>query len=42
MMENPLVVLYLVDRTLVQVGWQISLARFRTFIPWFGIGMLRI
>jgi hypothetical protein len=41
-MENPLVVLCLVDRTLVEVEQQIPLMRFRAFIPWFEIGMLRI
>jgi hypothetical protein len=39
--ENSLVVLCLVNRTLVEVEWQIPLARFKTFIPWFEIGMLR-
>jgi hypothetical protein len=29
--ENPLVVLCLADRTLVQVEWQVPLARFRAF-----------
>jgi hypothetical protein len=36
MVENPLVLLCLVDRTLVEVGWQIPLVRFRAFIPWVG------
>jgi hypothetical protein len=35
MMENPLVVLCLVDGTPVEVEWQISLLIFRAFIPWF-------
>jgi hypothetical protein len=39
--ENLLVMLYLADRTLVEVEWQTPLARFRTFIPWFMKGMLR-
>jgi hypothetical protein len=39
MVESPLVVLCLADRTLVEVGWQVPLLRFRTFIPWFVIGM---
>jgi hypothetical protein len=39
--ENPLIVLCLVDRTLVEVEWQTPLVRFRTFIAWFEIGMLR-
>jgi hypothetical protein len=29
--ENPLVVLCLVDRTLVEVEWQTPLMRFKTF-----------
>jgi hypothetical protein len=29
--ENPLVVLYIVDRTSVEVEWQVPLARFRAF-----------
>jgi hypothetical protein len=29
--ESPLVVLCLVDRTLVEVGWQVPLARFSAF-----------
>jgi hypothetical protein len=33
MVENPLVVLCLVDRTLVEVECQIPLVRFRVFIP---------
>jgi hypothetical protein len=41
MVENPLVMLCLVDRTPVEVEWQTPLARFRAFIPWFEIGMLR-
>jgi hypothetical protein len=41
MVENPLVMLCLVDRTPVEVEWQISLVRFRPFIFWFEIGMLR-
>jgi hypothetical protein len=41
MVENPLVVLCLVDRTPVEVEWQTPLVRFRTFIPWFESGMLR-
>jgi hypothetical protein len=50
--ENPLVVLYLADRTLVEVEWQVPLVRFNSsvmlsgyhlglFIPWFMKGMLR-
>jgi hypothetical protein len=39
--ENPLVVLCLVDRTSVEVERQVSLMRFRAFIPWVEIGMLR-
>jgi hypothetical protein len=39
--ENLLIVLCLVDRTLVEVEWQTPLMRFRAFIPWFEIGMLR-
>jgi hypothetical protein len=35
MMENPIEVLFLVDRTLVEVKWQIPLVRFRAFMPWF-------
>jgi hypothetical protein len=31
MMENPLVVLCLVDRTLIEVEWQVLLARFLVF-----------
>jgi hypothetical protein len=42
LMENSLLVLCLVDRTLIKVEWQIPLTRFRAFIPWFEIGMLRI
>jgi hypothetical protein len=38
-LENLLVVLCLVDRTLIEVEWQVPLAR--TFIPWFMNGMLR-
>jgi hypothetical protein len=41
MVENPLVVLCLVNRTPVEIEWQIPLVRFRTFIPWFEIGMSR-
>jgi hypothetical protein len=37
--ESPLVVLCLVDTTPVEVEWQVSLVRFRTFIPWFVIRM---
>jgi hypothetical protein len=33
--ENPLVVLCLADRTLVQVDWQVPLARFRDFYTLF-------
>jgi hypothetical protein len=40
-MENLLVVLCLVDRTLVEVEWQTPLVIFRAFIPWFESGMLR-
>jgi hypothetical protein len=39
--ENPLAVLCLVNRTPIEVEWQIPFVRFRTFIPWFEIGMLR-
>jgi hypothetical protein len=39
MVKNLLVVLCLVDRTPIEVKWQFPLARFRTFIPWFMIGM---
>jgi hypothetical protein len=39
--ENPLVMLCLVDRTPVEVEWQTPLVGFRAFIPWFKIGMLR-
>jgi hypothetical protein len=39
--ENPLVVLCLVDRAPVEVEWQTSLTRFSAFIPWFMSGMLR-
>jgi hypothetical protein len=39
--ENPLVMLCLVDRIPVEVEWQTPLARFRAFIPWFMSGMLR-
>jgi hypothetical protein len=31
MVENPLVMLYLVDRTPVEVEWQTPLVRFRAF-----------
>jgi hypothetical protein len=31
MVENPLVVLCLADRTLVEVGWQVPLMRFMAF-----------
>jgi hypothetical protein len=41
MLENPLVVLCLEDRTSVEVKWQIPLVRFKVFIPQFEIGMLR-
>jgi hypothetical protein len=41
MVENLLVVLFLVDRIPVEVKWQTPLTRFRAFIPWFEIGMLR-
>jgi hypothetical protein len=41
MVENMLVMLCLVDRTSVEVEWQVPLMRFRAFIPWFEIGMLR-
>jgi hypothetical protein len=41
MLENPLVVLCLADRTSVEVKWQIPLVRFKVFIPQFEIGMLR-
>jgi hypothetical protein len=30
--ESTLVVLYLADRTLVEVRWQVPLVRFRTFL----------
>jgi hypothetical protein len=40
MVENPLVVLFLVDKTPVEVKWHTPLARFRAFIPWLKIGML--
>jgi hypothetical protein len=33
--ENPLVVLCLADRTLVEVDWQVPLARFRDFYTLF-------
>jgi hypothetical protein len=36
-----LVVLCLVDRTLVEVEWQIPLTRFRAFVSWCEIGMFR-
>jgi hypothetical protein len=39
--ENPLVMLCLVDRTPVEVEWQTPLMRFMAFIPWFINGMLR-
>jgi hypothetical protein len=39
--ENPFVVLCLVDRIPVEVECQTPLARFRAFIPCFEIGMLR-
>jgi hypothetical protein len=35
--ENPLVVLCLVDSAPVEVEWQNSLARFRAFIPYFEV-----
>jgi hypothetical protein len=41
MVENPLVVLCLVDRAPIEVEWQTPLTRFRAFIPWFESGMLR-
>jgi hypothetical protein len=37
--ENSLVVLCLVDRTLVEVKWQVPLVRLGLFIPWFMIGI---
>jgi hypothetical protein len=37
--KNLFVVLCLVDRTPVEVEWQIPLMRFMTFIPWFVIRM---
>jgi hypothetical protein len=40
-MENPLVMLCLVDRTPIEIEWQTPLTRFRAFIPWFEIEMLR-
>jgi hypothetical protein len=33
--ENPLEVLCLADRTLIEVEWQVLLTRFRAFIPLF-------
>jgi hypothetical protein len=39
--ENPLVMICLVDRTPVEVEWQTPLMRFRAFIPWFKIRILR-
>jgi hypothetical protein len=39
--ENLLVVLCLVDRAPVEVGWLTPLARFRVFVPWFESGMLQ-
>jgi hypothetical protein len=33
--ENPLVMLCLVERIPVEVEWQTPLVRFRAFIPWF-------
>jgi hypothetical protein len=39
--ENLLVVLCLANRTSVEVEWEVPLARFRAFIPWFMDGMLR-
>jgi hypothetical protein len=39
--ENPLVVLCLADRTLVEVEWEIPLTKFRAFIPWLENGILR-
>jgi hypothetical protein len=41
MVENPLVVLSLADRTSLEVEWQVPLVRFRAFIPWFEIRILR-
>jgi hypothetical protein len=41
MVENPLVVLCLVDGALVEVEWQTPLTRFMAFISWFESGMLR-
>jgi hypothetical protein len=42
MVKNPLVMLCLVHRILVEVEWQTPLARFRAFVPRFESGMLRI
>jgi hypothetical protein len=39
--ENPLVMICLVDRIPVEVERQTPLARFSAFIPWFVSGMLR-
>jgi hypothetical protein len=41
MVENPLVMLYLVDRTSVEVEWQTPLARFKALVLWFMKGMLK-
>jgi hypothetical protein len=38
--ENSLVVLCLVDKTLVEVEWQVPLTLLGPFIPWFVIGMI--
>jgi hypothetical protein len=40
MVENPLVVLCLADRILVEVEWQVTLTRLGLFVPWFVIGMI--
>jgi hypothetical protein len=38
---NLLVVLCLANKTPIEVEWQVSLMRFRAFIPWLMNGMLR-
>jgi hypothetical protein len=39
--ENPLVMLCLVDRISIEVEWQTPLVRFRAFVHWFESEMLR-
>jgi hypothetical protein len=39
--ESPLVVLCLADRTTVEAEWQVPIVRFRTFYTLVHVGMLR-